>query len=88
VLGACMLDFTWQIAYYCWASYFTSYLQVVYDLSISEAGYISSIYDVVASVWLFPVGYLIRRTGYFKWVVSVGVPLYTLGEGLMIYFVN
>jgi hypothetical protein len=86
VLGACMLDFTWQIAYYCWASYFTSYLQVVYDLSISEAGYISSIYDVVASVWLFPVGYLIRRTGYFKWVVLVGAPLYTLGEGLMIYF--
>ncbi|GFZ42312.1 Major facilitator iron-regulated transporter B [Saitozyma sp. JCM 24511] len=86
VLGACMLKFTWQIAYYCWASYFTSYLQVVYDLSISEAGYIASIYDVVASVWLFPVGYLIRWTGYFKWVVLLGVPLYTLGEGLMIYF--
>ncbi|WOO79991.1 Siderophore iron transporter mirB [Vanrija pseudolonga] len=86
VVGACMLNVSWQIAYYCWASYFTSYLQVVYNLSISKAGYIASIYDVVATVWLLPVGYLIRRTGYFKWVVLVSVPIYTLGEGLMIYF--
>lgn len=86
VLGACVLGFSWQIAYYCWASYFGSYLQVVFDLSISTSGYITSIYDVVAAVWMFPVGYLIRRTGYFKWILLIGVPLYTLGEGLMIYF--
>jgi MFS family permease len=86
VIGACLLDFTWQIAYYCWASYFTSYLQVVYHLSISTSGYITSIYDILASLLMFPVGYLIRRTGYFKWVVIIGVPLYTLGAGLMIYF--
>ncbi|WRT70442.1 uncharacterized protein IL334_007440 [Kwoniella shivajii] len=86
VLGACMLNVSWQIAYYCWASYFTSFLQVVYDISISEAGYIASIYDVVAGVWLFPVGYLVRKTGYFKWLLYIGVPVYILGEGLMIYF--
>jgi len=86
VLGACLLGFSWQIAYYCWASYFSSYLQVVYNLSISTSGYITSIYDVVAAVWMFPVGYAIRKTGYFKWILLIGVPLYTLGEGLMIYF--
>ncbi|KAM0750275.1 MFS general substrate transporter [Meredithblackwellia eburnea MCA 4105] len=86
VLGSCILDFSWQIAYYCWASYFTSYLQVVYNLNITTAGYIASIYDVVATLCMIPVGYLIRKTGYFKWVVLVGVPMYTLGEGLMIYF--
>lgn len=53
-------------------SYFTSYLQVVYHLSISTAGYISSIYDVVAAVWMFPVGYLIRRTGQYKWLLYIG----------------
>ena len=53
-------------------SYFTSYLQVVYHLSISTAGYISSIYDVVAAVWMFPVGYLIRRSGKYKWLLYIG----------------
>ena len=60
VIGACLLGASWQIAYYCWYSYFTSYLQVVYDISVSQAGYIASIYDVVAGVWLLPVGYGIR----------------------------
>ena len=86
VMGACLIDFTWQIAYYCWAGYYSSYLQVVYDLSVSEAGYITAIYDVVSGVWLLPVGYLIRRTGRFKWLLVVGMPLYAIGEGLMIRF--
>lgn len=86
VVGACGLCFSWQIAYYCWASYFSSFLQVVYGLSISTSGYIGSIYDVVAALWMFPVGYIIRRTGYFKPVLLVTVPLYILGEGLMIHF--
>ena len=57
-------------------SYFTSYLQVVYHLSISTAGYISSIYDVVAAVWMFPVGYLIRRSGKYKWLLYIGEHVY------------
>jgi hypothetical protein len=86
VIGACMLGVSWQIAYYCWASYYSSYLMVVYDLSVSKAGYITAIYDVVAGVWLLPVGYAIRRTGRFKWLMAAGLPLYALGEGLMIHF--
>lgn len=86
VLGACGLNFSWQIAYYCWASYFTSFLQVVFDLSVAEAGYIGGIYDVVSGVWLIPVGFIIRRTGRFKWLLIAGMPLYALGEGLMIHF--
>lgn len=86
VLGACTLCACWQVAYYCWASYLPSYLQVVFGLSISTSGYITSIYDVVAALWMFPVGYAIRKTGYFKWILLISVPLYTLGEGLMIHF--
>jgi predicted MFS family arabinose efflux permease len=86
VLGACLLSVTYQISYYCWASYFTSYLQVVYGVSIATAGYISSIFDVVNGVNLFIVGILIRKTGRFKWILLIGVPLFILGVGLMIYF--
>jgi hypothetical protein len=86
VLGTCFQDMTYQIAYYCWNSYFTSFLQVVFGTSIADAGYISSTFDVVSGVWLLGVGYLIRRTGYFRWLLFIAVPLYLLGAGLMIHF--
>ncbi|KAJ5946776.1 siderophore iron transporter mirB [Penicillium verhagenii] len=86
VVGACLLDFTYQVAYYCWNYYFTSYLQVVYNTSVATSGYISSIFDITSGIELFIVGALISYTGRFKWVLMWGVPLYMLGVGLMIYF--
>ncbi|KAE8376680.1 major facilitator superfamily domain-containing protein [Aspergillus bertholletiae] len=86
VLGACLLDFVYQMSYYCWNSYFTSFLQVVNNLSVAEAGYVNSTFQVVSGVLLFIVGYLIRRTGYFRWLLIVGVPLYIFAQGLMIHF--
>lgn len=86
VLGACLLDATYQVAYYCWNDYFTSYLQVVFGTSITTAGYINSIFDVVSGVWLLGVGLLLKKTGRFRWLLWVSVPLYIIGVGLMIYF--
>ena len=86
VVGACLLDLTYQIAYYCWASYFTSYLQVVYDVSLTEAGYIAAIFDLVSPVCLLFVGWLMSATRRFKWLLWWAVPLYMLAVGLMIYF--
>jgi MFS family permease len=86
VIGSCLIDATYQVSYYCWNSYFTSFLQVVCNLSVSEAGYVNSTFQVVSGVLLFIVGYLIRRTGRFKWLFYVTIPLYTFGLGLMIYF--
>ncbi|KAK7418663.1 hypothetical protein QQX98_003854 [Neonectria punicea] len=86
VIGACLMDMTYQVAYYCWNSYFTSYLQVFYETSLTEAGYINSIFDMVSAVWLFGVGFLMRYTGRFKWLLLCAVPLYMLAVGLMIYF--
>lgn len=63
VLGCCLINFTYQIAYYCWSSYFTSFLQVVNGVSVAEAGYITNIFSIVSGVELFIVGYFIRRTG-------------------------
>ncbi|KAE8152268.1 major facilitator superfamily domain-containing protein [Aspergillus avenaceus] len=86
VIGACLLDFTYQVSYYCWNAYFTSYLQVVYNASITQAGYISAIFDLIDPLWLIGCGYLIRVTGQFKWQLMWAVPLYILTGGLMIYF--
>ncbi|CAO1627548.1 unnamed protein product [Sympodiomycopsis kandeliae] len=86
VIGACLLSATYQIAYYCWNSYFTSFLQVVYDTSVSQAGYINSAFDVVSGVWLLVVGFAIKKTNRFRWLLYGAIPLYLLGEGLLIHF--
>ncbi|KAL4952010.1 major facilitator superfamily domain-containing protein [Aspergillus filifer] len=86
VLGACLLGTSYQIAYYCWNEYYTSYLQVVYGTSISTAGYINSIFNVISGIWLLAVGFLIKKTSRFRWLLLWAVPLYIVGVSLMIYF--
>ncbi|EON98860.1 putative mfs siderochrome iron transporter protein [Phaeoacremonium minimum UCRPA7] len=88
LVGACLLDLTYMISYYCWNAYFTSFLQVVNYLSVAEAGYVNNTFSVVSGFLLFLVGWSIRKTGYFKWLLWVSVPLYILAQGLMIYFRN
>ncbi|OKL63065.1 Siderophore iron transporter mirB [Talaromyces atroroseus] len=86
VVAACLLDVTYQVSYYCWDNYFTSFLIVVNDLTITTAGYVNNTFDVVSGVLLLFVGWLIRRTGRFKWLLYIAVPLYIFAQGLMIYF--
>ncbi|PKY00817.1 siderophore iron transporter mirB, partial [Aspergillus campestris IBT 28561] len=86
VIGACLLDATYQISYSCWANYYTSFLQVVNDLTLAESGYVMNTFDVVSGVLLLIVGFLISRTGRFKWLLYISVPLYVFAQGLMIYF--
>lgn len=86
IIGAGLLDITYQISYYCWASYYTSFLQVVYNSSVTQAGYISAIFDLMDPVWLIGCGYLMRVSGRYKWILCCAVPLYLLASGLMIYF--
>jgi len=86
VLGTCLLGSSYQVSYYCWAYYFSSFLQVVNNLGVAEAGYVDNTFGVVSGVLLLIVGFLIRKTGYFKWLLYIAVPLYILAQGLMIYF--
>ena len=86
VLGSCLLAATSFISFYCWDLYFSSYLQVVHDLSIADAGYVGNIYNIGASFFAVVVGLLVRITGRFKWLALCAVPLQILGTGLMIYF--
>ncbi|KAL2061286.1 hypothetical protein VTL71DRAFT_7559 [Oculimacula yallundae] len=86
VIAACLIDLTYQMSYSAWSRYFTSFLQVVNNVSVSEAGYINSTFQVVSGVLLFVVGYLIRRTGRYRWLFYWAVPLYVFALGLMIHF--
>lgn len=86
VMGACALDVCYQVSYACWYYYYTSFLQVNSGQSLQTAGYIANIFDVVSGIWLFAVGFLIKRTARFRWMLYWAVPLYMLGQGLMIYF--
>ncbi|CAI6095397.1 unnamed protein product [Clonostachys chloroleuca] len=87
VLGACILASTTFVSFYIWNSYFTSFLQVVNGLTITQSSYVASIYSIGSCFWGVVVGLAIRYTGRFKWLaLYVGVPLMMLGAGLMIRF--
>ena len=84
VAGACLLTIAIFIAYFSWDGYYTSYLQVVHDLSITEAGYIGHIYGLGSCIWAGVVGYMIRRSDRFKWIAWVALPVHILGGIAMI----
>ncbi|RDL32936.1 Siderophore iron transporter mirB [Venustampulla echinocandica] len=87
ILGACVLAAVLFISFYIWDSYFTSFLQVVQNLTITESSYIVNIYSIGSCFWALVTGVLIRWTGRFKWLaLYFGIPLTILGVALMINF--
>ncbi|KAI0181568.1 MFS general substrate transporter [Hypoxylon sp. FL1284] len=87
VLGACILSAILFVEYYIWNSYFTSFLQVVMDLNVTQTGYISNIYSIGSCFFSFVAGFAIRYTGRFKWTcLYFGVPVTILSIGLLIHF--
>lgn len=86
VMGAFVLSAILFISYYCWDGYYTSYLQVVHQLTVSQAGYVANIFTMGACIQGFVSGWLIRRTDRFKWLAMIAVPTNILGGGLMLIF--
>ncbi|KAI2623937.1 putative siderophore iron transporter mirB [Hypomontagnella submonticulosa] len=86
VAGASLLSVTIFIAYFAWDGYYTSYLQVVHGLTLTQAGYIGHIYGLGSCIWAVVVGYLIKRTDRFKWLALAALPVHLLGGALMIIF--
>jgi MFS family permease len=85
--GACILSATLFVSFWCWNSYFSSYLQVVNNLSIENASYIVQLYTFCSVICSIAIGALIHRTGRFKPAcLYVGIPLSILGSALMMYF--
>jgi MFS family permease len=87
VLGANLLGAVIFFGFYMWNGMFFSFLQVVCDLSVTEASYVYNIYSIGSCIWSFAAGVLIARTGRFKaQALFFGVPITLLGAGLMINF--
>ncbi|GBF67236.1 siderophore iron transporter mirB [Trichophyton mentagrophytes] len=86
VLGGCLLSATLFLSFYCWDLYFLSYLQVVHNQSVRNAGYIANIFNIGGCIWALVIGAIIRVTGRFKPLALAAVPLQALGIGLMIIF--
>lgn len=89
VLGACLLSATLFVSYYCWASFLSSFLQVVNGLSVTDASYVQQICTVCSVLRSVAVGAFIHYTGRFKSVcLYIGMPLSILGVVLMIIFLR
>jgi hypothetical protein len=86
-LAGCMFVFVYFNSA-VWGSYFSSMLQVVWNLNVTKASYVTQVYRVVSCGWCFFVlGPLIRYTGRFKWTIAYfALPLDILAIGLMIHF--
>ncbi|PLB47749.1 MFS general substrate transporter [Aspergillus steynii IBT 23096] len=87
ILGACALAAVLFFSYYAWELYFYNFCMVVFDLSISMAGYIGQIYNVGSCFWSAVFGIVVYVTKQFKYsCLGFGLPLILLGAGLMIHF--
>ncbi|KAH8668492.1 major facilitator superfamily domain-containing protein [Xylariales sp. PMI_506] len=86
VAGSCLLSVVLFVAYYSWDSYYSSYLQVVHGLTITEAGYIDHIYGFGSCIWAVVVGYLIKVTDRYKWLAWAALPVHILGGISLILF--
>ncbi|RFU77962.1 siderophore iron transporter mirb [Trichoderma arundinaceum] len=87
MIGACILGMVLFISFFCWNSFFSSFLQVVNDLDVTEASYVVQIYGLGSSLFSIAAGVAIRYTGRFKVItLYVAIPTYALFMGLMIYF--
>jgi len=86
VVGGVLSGFFYFMAYFLWYNYFTSWLQVARFLSPSSAGYIANSWGLASTLAAIAVGVLIKYTKTYKIWMVIGVPIYTLGIGLMIRF--
>lgn len=87
VLGCNILAAVLFIEFYIWNSYFTSFLQVVPGMNLTQTGYISNIYSIGSCFLAIFSGLYLRKTGDFKkQSLFFGLPLTLLGVGLMIHF--
>jgi hypothetical protein len=64
---------------------YSSYLQVVFGLSVSKAGYITNIFNIVSCTWAIIVSFAMKYTDTYKWGAIVAVPVQILMTGLLVY---
>ncbi|OKL61897.1 hypothetical protein UA08_02421 [Talaromyces atroroseus] len=84
VLGGCLAGGTLFISFFCLDSYFISYIQVVYNLTVSGAGYVCNIYIIGACFFAIFAGIFIRINGKYTKLALIAVTFDLLATGLTI----
>lgn len=64
---------------------YSSYLQVVFRLSVAKAGYITNIFNIVSCTWAIVISFAMKYTDTFKWGALIAVPVQLLATGMLIY---
>jgi hypothetical protein len=64
---------------------YSSYLQVVFQLSVSKAGYITNIFNIVSCTWAIIISLAMKYTDTYKWGAIIAVPIQLLMTGLLIH---
>jgi hypothetical protein len=64
---------------------YSSYLQVVFNLSVARAGYITNIFNIVSCTWAIVISLAMKYTDTYKWGAIVAAPIQLLMTGLLIY---
>ncbi|KAF2021260.1 siderophore iron transporter mirB [Aaosphaeria arxii CBS 175.79] len=86
VVAACLLGANTWIVFYSYKMYYSSYLQVVFQLSVAKAGYITNVFNIVSCAWGVIITFAFKYSDRFKWGAVIGMPLQILMTGLLIPF--
>ncbi|KAF1921993.1 major facilitator superfamily domain-containing protein [Ampelomyces quisqualis] len=86
IVAACLLGFHAWLAFYSYKSMYLSYLQVVFDLSISNAGYILNIYNLVSATWAIIISLIFRWVDTYRWAAFIAVPVQIAMAGCLVKF--
>ncbi|KAF1839176.1 siderophore iron transporter mirB [Decorospora gaudefroyi] len=86
VIAACFLGANSWIAFYSYKMYYSSYLQVVFNLSVAKAGYITNIFFIVSCTWALIISFAFKYTDTYKWGAIIAMPVQILMTGLLIHF--
>ncbi|KAL1797182.1 hypothetical protein ACET3X_003788 [Alternaria dauci] len=84
VVASCLLGANAWIAFYSYRMMYSSYLQVVFQLPIAKAGYITNIFNIVSCTWAIIISFAMKYTDTYKWGAIVAVPIQITCTGLLI----
>ena len=87
VLAGCAIGFFYFAVFYTSIQpYFSSYLQVVQDDSVTAAGHIVQTFTFASTVTAICTSFVIKYTRHYKYYITAGGCIYLLGIGLMIHY--
>jgi hypothetical protein len=66
--------------------FYSSYLQVVFNISVSKAGYIVNIFSIVSCFWAVIISIAFRYTDTYRWAAFIATPVQIFMAGLLIKF--